>query len=291
MQHFKLIIAYDGTDFFGWQIQPNAITISETLQKKFYRIFKEKIKIVGASRTDSGVHALGQVAYFKSNSPSLRDYGAMHSPSLLSTNLTPTQHCYGAMHSQIPTNKVLKAWNGLLPDSIVIRSLEKVPNTFHPCVDVVQKTYYYHLFLKRPLPFAARYGWHYDFIHKVNLDLFEKALQCYVGTHDFTSLCKQDRTNKKDPVRTIDSIKLVHLKRYGALRIEIKGKSFLRFQIRRMVGYALDVARRQELGIDYLQGILENPNPQQTLLKADASGLCLRKIVYKDEINNTRRAI
>lgn len=246
---YKIVLAYDGTDFFGWQQQPIAVTVSSVLKKTFFEVFNSNITLIGASRTDTGVHALGQVALITTE----RDID----PALM-----------------------LPAWNNHLAKSILIRSVEPVFNNFHPCRNVRQKTYYYHLFLKRPLPQFSRYGWHYRFIDQVDLKKFHNALMLYIGTHDFGSFCKIDAGEEKSPIRTIDNISLEKLSPLNTLRITIKGKSFLRFQIRRMIGYALDVARRPDLSLSYLQEILDAPNAQQTLLKADASGLCLRKICY-----------
>ena len=253
MQTFKIIVAYDGTDFHGWQIQPNTQTISSYLQKTFHKVFDEDINLLGTSRTDTGVHAFGQVARFRSN-------------------------------LNLPQEKILKTWNNRLPKSILIRKLQKVAPTFHPHKNVEQKIYYYHLFFKNPIPFIARYGWYYKFIDLVDMQKLQKALQLYVGQHDFTSFCKVE-DNNKSTIRTINSITLNKISRFSCFQVVIKGKSFLRFQIRRMIGYALDVARQKDLSVDYIKEMLDNPNPKQKLLKADACGLCLRKIVYKDEKN------
>lgn len=250
MKVFKLILAYDGTDFYGWQRQPTAITITSCLENTFLKVFNTKIAIVGASRTDTNVHALGQVATFHAD-------------------------------INIPLATLQTAWNNMLPKSIHIRSLEQVPEIFHPQKNVRQKTYYYHLFLTRPLPIIARYGWHYEFIHMVDIQKFTQALACYQGEHDFKSFCKVE--DEKTTVRTIDAISLEKIARFNTLRITIKGKSFLRFQIRRMIGYALDVARRPDLPVSYIQDMLEKPNAQQTLTKADGCGLCLRKVSYNNE--------
>lgn len=254
MKKFKITIAYDGTDFFGWQIQPTAITITSCLEQTFFNVFNEKISIIGASRTDTGVHALGQVATFYST-------------------LSLQEHM------------IQKAWNDRLPRSIYIRKLNAVYEKFHPCNNVLQKTYLYHLFLQKPLPFVARYGWNYQFIHHVNMPKFNSALALYQGTHNFGSFCKVE-DEKKTTIRTIDTITIKKLSRWNILQITIKGKSFLRYQIRRMIGYALDVARQPKLSLSYLQDILNNPNPQQTLVKAESCGLCLRKVVYNDEVFN-----
>src|SRR4029079_13319538 len=120
---------YDGTDYFGWQIQSSKPTIAGTLQSSFKRVFQQEISIVGASRTDTGVHARGQVASFVSD-------------------------------IVIAPETMRVAWNKVLPPAIMIRSLEVVPDDFHPQRNVVNKTYHYHFFLERPLPQQARYGWY-----------------------------------------------------------------------------------------------------------------------------------
>lgn len=251
MKTFKIEIAYDGTDYHGWQIQPKDETVASRMQKSFLKAFEKKITLIGASRTDSGVHALGQIAKFKTD-----------------LNVDPSI--------------ILQTWNGRLPKDISVRKVEAVSDNFHPHSNVHQKTYYYHLFTKRPLPFIARYGWHYKFIDLIDIEKFNKALKFYIGEHDFTSFCKLDP--EKTPIRKIDNITLKKFDNFGAIQVVIKGKSFLRFQIRRMIGYALDVASRPNIPIDYIKSILDNPNPQQRLIKADGCGLVLRKIVYKHEL-------
>lgn len=249
VKKFKAIIAYDGTDFFGWQKQVDAVTISQTLETSFEKVFGLQINLIAASRTDSGVHALNQVAMFK---------------------------CEGM---NAPCQRIMKAWNQSLPSSILIRDLSYAEENFHPCANVLQKTYYYHIFLNNPLPFVARFGWHYKFIEQIDIAELNKALQLYVGQHDFASFCKAD--DSKDTVRKIDSITLERLPRFNTLRIVIKGPGFLHFQIRRMIGYALDVVRREDLSLEYLKNLLKNPDHRQTLTKAEACGLCLRKVIYK----------
>ncbi|MFH1461476.1 MAG: tRNA pseudouridine(38-40) synthase TruA [bacterium] len=254
MQSYKIIIAYDGTNFSGWQQQQKDLTVQSCLTKSFEHAFKSNAKILAASRTDSGVHALGQVARVITN-----------------INMEPE------------TLKLI--WNRSLPKSILIRSIQRADKEFYPLRNVDYKIYYYHLFLKQPLPFISRFGWYYKFINKVDFKKFEAALKLYLGEHDFASFCKLEKNDNKTTIRKIDKIFIKRINKFNVIRIEIKGKSFLRFQIRRMIGYALDVARRPELPLDYLQSLLKNPNPKQTLLKADGCGLCLRKVKYKNEDN------
>jgi len=245
----RMVVAYDGTDFLGWQTQPRGKTIARTLEETFSAVFKQRISLLGASRTDAGVHALGQVV------------------------LGRTDFC-------IDPERMRFAWNSSLPRDIIIRSLEFVDERFHPFHDVEAKTYYYHFFLRPPLPHVARYGWHFYYMNAVRFDLLERCLKLYEGTHDFSSFCTLETDNPQEAVRTIFSVRLSKINKWGMGRIAVVGKSFVRFQIRRMVGAAFDVARRPGWTEQTIVQMLAKPDPQQELFRAEASGLCLRKIVY-----------
>lgn len=243
---YKIIVSYDGTDFSGWQYQPHAPSVAQTLQDTFFCKFGCPIKILGASRTDAGVHALGQVAVF-------------------SADIT------------LDCAAMLTAWNDALPASIVIRDLTRVSDTFHPMYGVQEKTYWYHFFLKRPLPFVERYGWF--FRYPINFDLLQQALQMFVGTHDFRSFCTGTDMGE-NTTRTVTSVRLVYVRKFGAWRIEFKGPGFLRHMIRRIVGACMQVASKEDLTLAYLKTVLDEKNPKQKLLNAPAKGLCLYKIKY-----------
>lgn len=249
MKKYTLTVSYDGTDYQGWQVQPHRVTIANCMQEVFSRVFGSSITLLGASRTDTGVHALGQVAMFQSS-------------------------------LEIELEQLRAAWNSGLPNAIHIRTLSKASPTFYPLAHVREKIYYYHLFLDEPLPFVARYGWYYECINQVDFSFFKQALQLFVGEHDFGSFCKVP--TEKSTVRSIDTISVHRFSRYGIVQVVIRGKSFLRFQIRRMIGAALGASRRKDFSLTQLKKILDNPNPIQTLLKADARGLCLRKVIYED---------
>lgn len=244
---YKLVIAYDGTDYHGWQVQPGLKTIAGVIQEKFKKVFNSDIKLLAASRTDAGVHALGQVARFESD-------------------------------LVISPEKMLQGLRGKLPADIMIRSLEVVQN-FNPRHDVNQKVYYYHFFAKQPLPFAARYGWYYRY--PIDFAKLERVLQLFVGTHDFRSY--STGYERENTVRTIDHISLEYLKRYHIHRIVVKGSSFLHHMVRRMVGAALEVAASPHLAINYITDVMEQKNPQQTLPTAPAQGLLLYKVLYRKD--------
>jgi tRNA pseudouridine38-40 synthase len=244
--NYKIVVSYDGTDFSGWQYQPHAASVAQTLQDSFKALFGTSIKIVGASRTDAGVHAFGQVAIFSTD-----------------LDLEPV--------------RMQRAWNDALPKTILVRDLVPAPLGFHPMYGVKEKTYGYHFFLKRPLPFVAPYGWF--FRYPLDRAKLEQSLALFVGTHDFRSFCTGTEMGE-NTVRTINSIRLEHLQRYGIWRIEFKGPGFMRHMIRRIVGACMQTAAKPELSPDYLREVLALRDPRQELLNAPAQGLCLYKIRY-----------
>lgn len=254
---YKLIISYDGTDYAGWQSQGDGSTVSEALIKSFVDVFKSQPSLRGVSRTDAGVHAMGQVA-------------------LLKTSVS------------IDPGKLAFAWNNRLPKSIVVRSAKLVDSNFKLHAKVVEKTYYYHFFTARPQPFMARYGWYFQ--KPLDLDKLKTALQIFVGTHDFRSFCTG--YDWDDTVRTIHSIDLAYFNQYKMYRIVIKGPRFLRYMIRRIVGASLQIASNSHMDVSILQTVIHQKNPEQTLLNAPAHGLMLYKIRYQEEeLDNEEQAV
>lgn len=251
-QTYMLRIAYDGTAYQGWQVQPNGPTVAGTLTDVFKKTFEHDMSMVGASRTDSGVHAADQVA-----------------------RVTTTLH--------IAPDRLMHAWNNALPNDIIITTLEHAPDAFHPHHNVSYKEYEYTLFLDRPLPFVARYGW-WPHLYTPQFDraIFDDALQRFVGTYDFTAFSKDEPG--RDRIRTIDAITVKSNGEQNTVSVLIRGKGFLRFQIRRMIGAALMAASTPDVTPELISHLLVHPNePSHALLKANAQGLCLRKIVYTKE--------
>ena len=246
MKHYKITISYDGTDYCGWQRQNGCKTVAQVLSDTFKFVFLREIKLEGASRTDAGVHSLGQVARF-------------------------------SVDLSIEKEKILHVWNNILPSDIIIRSIEQVDDSFSPRRHATKKIYWYHIFTKQPLPFIQRYGyyckWHID------LDKFKKGLEVFLGRHDFRSFCTGFDMGS-NTTREIESISVVFIKRYNAYRIIITGRSFLRYMIRRIVGAALEVACKPGLEIGDLKRALDEKSPVQHFQTAEAKGLCLFKIYY-----------
>ncbi|MDR3647078.1 MAG: tRNA pseudouridine(38-40) synthase TruA [Candidatus Babeliales bacterium] len=247
MNYYKLIISYDGTNYQGWQQQPIVPTVSNTMIKAFKDAFHCDLTILGASRTDAGVHSLGQTA-------------------LVKTEL------------YLEPNILKNSWNKILPSDIVIIHLQKVDETFHPMVKVKEKTYYYDFFVERPLPFNQRFG--LFFYWKLDIEKLKNCLNLFVGTHDFRSFCSGDEM--KTTVRTINEISLQYIENLNIYRITIKGKSFLKYMIRRIVGACLEVSSRKNVSTDYLSQVLKEKDPNQTLLNAPPKGLTLYKIEYEE---------
>jgi len=242
---YKIVVAYDGTDFLGWQVQAEGATVAGVLQQSFKRVFKREIQLFAASRTDAGVHALGQVATF-------------------TTDLT------------LAPEKLLFAWSCKLPAAIAIRSLEQVPMSFNPHHNVVEKTYQYTLSLERPLPVQARYVWYYR--RSLDFEKLRAALSLFVGTHDFRSFCSSEYTG--NTVRTIHAIDLAQTGKHVV--ITFKGPAFLRHMIRRIVGACLHAASCKKLSVEHVQKILFNRNPEHILQTAPATGLVLVAIEHSE---------
>lgn len=248
MNIYKLTIAYDGTDYFGWQWQPDRVSVNQILLDSFKKLFKQDtLYLVGASRTDAGVHAQGQVVRIK-------------------THITT-----------IDSQKMKKIWNDVLPPSIMITSIEQVDDQFHPQHNIVKKVYEYTFFLERPYPKYQRFGCF--FYKKIDGIKLSKALSLFVGTHDFRMFCKEE--SDKNTIRTVDTISLVHCKETGGYKIIVEGSSFLRHMIRRIVGAALYVASNEYVTEKVIIDALLQKKGAKILPKAVAKGLCLKSIEYK----------
>lgn len=246
MAVYKIVVAYDGTQYHGWQYQPDAVTVVSVLQDHFFAVFKQKISISGASRTDAGVHALGQVASF-------------------------------ALSIKIAPETLKFAWNNSLPNDILIRDISIVADDFNPRHNVLCKTYHYYFFIDRPLPLVQHRGWYFS--HTVDMSLLQQALQLFVGTHDFRSFCTG--YDMHSTVRTINSIHLEYDEPMQAYKIVVKGPGFLRYMIRRIVGASLAVASKDQFSCEDIIVALAKKDPAQTLPNSPAKGLVLYEIEYE----------
>ncbi|HBL98381.1 TPA: tRNA pseudouridine(38-40) synthase TruA [Candidatus Dependentiae bacterium] len=248
MRSYTLVLSYDGTGYHGWQEQPHSVTVAGTLLNSYKRVFGCDASIVGASRTDAGVHALGQVARV----------------------LSPID---------MDPETLRRAWNAALPHDILIRSLRSSLNDFHPHHRVIEKVYYYHVFFKKPLPIVARYGYRFPF--SFDKQKFEHALQFFVGEHDFWSFCTEESPDVNS-ICTVNTIVLEKLPRYNALRVVIKGDRFLYRMIRRIVGSALRISATPKRSVDEIALALKERHSRHLFQTAPPQGLLLRKVRYTD---------
>ena len=244
---YKLIVAYDGTNYSGWQIQPNGPSIQALIEEALQKIFQEKIRIIGSGRTDAGVHALAQVAHF-------------HTEKICQTS------------------RVSFSLNCLLPKNIRILSLEKTENPFHAQHHAKSKIYRYHLYLDKVLsPFKRPYVWHVP--SSLDLDRLIVASCHFLGTHDFTSFSNEATRGvaSYDPVRTLYRIDLVQ--EVGGLALEFEGDGFLYKMVRNMVGMLVDVASGKKEPLD-IPKILAAKDRRLASQAAPALGLFLVQVKY-----------
>ena len=215
MRYFKLTIAYDGTDFHGWQIQANKPTIQGEIVSVLQRLAQEKIVLHAAGRTDAGVHALGQVASFRTQ-------------------------------SSLSAHELQRALNALLPPAIRIVGSEEVGPDFNARWSALGKTYRYRLYRGKVVPpMIWRYVLHYPF--PLDEDAMRDAAAQFVGMHDFASFAASAGSEEDDKERSTEreiySTELVRSAENEELVFTVKGRSFLRYMVRKMVGTLLDVGR------------------------------------------------
>ena len=208
MKRIKLTIAYDGTNYCGWQIQPNGLTIEEVINRTLSKLTGEDIQVIGASRTDSGVHAMGNVAVFDTE-------------------------------TTIPAEKIAMALNQRLPEDIVIVKSEEVASDFHPRYCDCSKTYEYHIINTR-IPVPTKRLTNYFVSYNLNIENMGKAASYLVGEHDFVSFCNV-RTDVENTVRTITELDI--LTNGDEITIRITGDGFLYNMVRIIVGTLIRVGR------------------------------------------------
>ena len=237
-------MAYDGTDYCGWQVQPNGITVEEVLNRKLSELTGENITVIGASRTDSGVHAQGNVAVFDSD-------------------------------TTIPPERVAYALNRKLPEDIVVIRSEEVPGDWHPRYQETVKTYQYHI-LNREMPDPIRRRDTYFVSYPLDLEAMRCAAAYLQGEHDFRSFCNV-HTEVQDTVRTIYDLDII---REGDLiTIRIRGNGFLYNMVRIIAGTLVRVGRGFYRP-DQVREILEKRERTEAGVTAPPQGLVLVKIDY-----------
>jgi tRNA pseudouridine38-40 synthase len=250
MRNFKVVLAYDGSEFSGWQVQPDAPTIQGTLASAIGRITGEKVLPQGSGRTDAGVHALAQVATF-------------------------------ATESSIPAENLGKALNDLLPASIRVLEVEEVAAGFHARQSARAKTYRYRMYREAVCPpFLARYVWHYPY--PLDEDAMAAAAALVVGKHDFTSFAAVDPERGREDATgsNVREILASSWERPGEeLVYTVRGSGFLHHMVRNLVGTLLLVGKGTLKSGDVTR-ILETRNRSAAGTTAPASGLFLVGVEY-----------
>lgn len=245
MSNIMLVVAYDGTKYCGWQIQKNALTIEEKIIDACRNLFSQEIKLIGASRTDTGVHALGQVVLLK-------------------------------VDTSIPIHRIPYAINAYLPDDIVIRNAKIVTNKFHPRYNAKNKTYEYKIYnSKFPLPQHNRYAYYY---HKtLDISRMKEASKYFIGRHDFKAFCS---TGSSVKTTSREIYKCDVDKKDEMITITINGDGFLYNMVRIIAGTLIEVGRGKLDPEDILM-IIESLDRSKAGVTAPAKGLTLVKINYK----------
>ena len=244
MKRIKLTVAYDGTDYCGWQVQPNGMTVEEILNRELSALTGEEVKVIGASRTDAGVHAEGNVAVFDTE-------------------------------TGIPAERIAYALNCRLPEDIVAVKSEEVPGDWHPRYQCSVKTYEYRILNREmPDPVCRRSTVHVSY--PLNLGDMRTAAGYLKGEHDFKSFCSP-HTGVKDTVRTVHSLEIE--KEGDIITVRISGNGFLYNMVRIIVGTLINVGRGA-CPPEKVKEILEARDRRKAAATAPAKGLVLKHIRY-----------
>lgn len=255
MKKFRLLIEYDGTAYHGWQVQRDETTIQGIMEDRVSRITGLQSSIVGASRTDAGVHALGQVAAFRTK-------------------------------SGLDGETIKRALNANLPDDIRVLDAVEIEDSFHPRKDASQKTYIYFIANQKASPvFFCRYSWLVP--QRLSIEAMADASRLLIGEHDFSAFMGTG-SDIKDSVREIYSLHLERLESIdfmttslmgNFIKISVVANGFLRHMVRNIVGTLVEVGRGRT-SPDQVKEILDSRDRKLAGQTAAARGLFLEKIIY-----------
>lgn len=255
MKRIKLTVAYDGTAYCGWQIQPNGITVEEVLNRAISQTTGEPVRVTGASRTDAGVHAEGNVAVFDTQ-------------------------------SSIPPERMAYALNCRLPEDITVVLSQQVPGDWHPRYQKGVKTYEYRI-LNREMPDPILRFTSFHVSYPLDLDLMRKAAGYLTGEHDFKSFCSV-HTDVKDTVRTVYRLEVE--KQEDLITIRISGNGFLYNMVRIIAGTLIAVGRGA-YPPEKMEEILEAKDRRKAAATAPARGLILKGIRYENQDDSLETGI
>ena len=239
---YKLTISYDGSYFNGYQRQIGLPTVQGKIEEALKIIFKEDITIKSAGRTDTGVHAINQVAHFDSD-------------------------------INVPIKGLKKVLNKSLQPHIYIKDINIVDETFHARLSATSKEYHYYISTNEYNPLKSSYVYYYN--HNIDIDKIKKAMNCFIGTHDFKSLSKGH--DKEETIRTIYSFDVAE--KSGVYEFIIIGNGFLRNMVRIIMAILLKV-NENKISIDDVTKIINEKNRKTAPWLAPAEGLYLFNIFY-----------
>lgn len=242
---YFLRFSYQGTFYHGWQIQPNAITVQEVMEDRISKILGEKIKLVGAGRTDTGVHAKNMIAHIDTDK-NLTDY--------------------------------LFRINSFLPKDIAIIEIQKVMNSAHARFDAIERTYHYYINYQKD-PFQSEFSWQWNY-DELNLHLMNQAAQILLQTEDFTSFAKLHADNKTN---LCDVRYAAWRNNDKGLTFEIKADRFLRNMVRSIVGTLVEVGQGK-FSFEQFIDIIEKKDRKFASASAPAHGLFLTHVSYPKDI-------
>ncbi|OEF96450.1 tRNA pseudouridine(38-40) synthase TruA [Vulcanibacillus modesticaldus] len=244
VRNIKLEISYDGTNFHGFQIQPDQRTIQGELQKAIGMIIKQQIKITASGRTDTGVHARKQVCNFHTE-------------------------------SRIPVEKWVDALNSLLPEDIVVKSATEMPFEFHSRFDVKKKIYRYSIYNDRVVDvFRRNYTWHYPY--SLDIETMKKASQLFIGEHDFTSFSSA-KSEIENRTRTIYEAEIGKIG--NEIYFQISGNGFLYNMVRIIMGTLVEVGSGK-MSLEDIRSLFREKNRSMAGITAPAKGLTLWDVEY-----------
>ena len=248
MKNIKMIVAYDGGGYLGWQNTRSGPSIEATLQGILEKILQEKITLQAASRTDAGVHAVGQVVNFFS------------------------------VFKNLDVKRLHYSLNSLLPKDITVREMEEAPITFHPTIDSQCKEYrYYICYDKLQLPHLRQHTWHYNY--PLDVAAMREGAKLLTGKHDFAAFCNFKRnTFYTNYERTLISIEIEELPEKN-LCIMVQGDHFLYKMVRNIVGTLVYIGSG-DITVKDLPVILENRHRPAAGITAPAHGLFLHTVNY-----------
>lgn len=237
-------LAYDGNGYHGWQRQSNAITVQQIVEECLSKLFGKRTVVVGASRTDAGVHAIAQMATFDSD-------------------------------MRIPIDKLPYAINSFLPDDIIVTKAQNVTQSFHPRYDAKQKTYQYMVF-NAEFMFAQCRNLFWHVPHELDMDLLYRACNDFIGEHDFASFYTRSNKTPTSTLRRIFDFTMI--RENSRLVFKITGNGFLYNMVRIMIGTVIDIARGKLLSD--VPTIMNERNRIYAGRTAPPQGLTLFDIVY-----------